>query len=549
VAKEVQVARRRSLVSAFAQMQREAARASAAQVRAEAAARREADRAHVAYLRASAADEKERKRLYAESRAASVAAANGDLDAQVAALQELLALSLGRDCRISFPSLKHAAAIPAWQHAYLERPEPPPVPDAFLPPPPTGLSKMFGAGKQEQAVAAGQAAYAQAVEAHRLREECRAAALDRARADWQAAADYANAVARNQHAEIDAFEADYRRGDLDAVISYCSLVLEASRYPEGFPQKFRLAYVPESRQLVVEYELPTTAVVPAGRAYRYVKASDTVSETARPLAQVKALYASAVAQVTVRTVHELLQADSGGHVDTVVFNGVVDTTDPGSGRRVRPCLVTLRTTRGVFGELDLAHVEPLACLRHLSAAVSKSPAELVPVRPVLEFSMVDPRFVAETDALSELDQRPNLMELTPTEFEALIQNLLTKMGLESRQTRPSRDGGVDCVAWDPRPIFGGKVVIQAKRYKNTVGVSAVRDLFGTLQNEGASKGILVTTSGYGQASFEFAQNKPIELIDGANLLYLLAEHAGIEAKIIPPDDWKDPAADTPDRTT
>ena len=127
----------------------------------------------------------------------------------------------------------------------------------------------------------------------------------------------------------------------------------------------------------------------------------------------------------------------------------------------------------------------------------------------------------------------------------MIQNLFTKMGLEARQTRASRDGGVDCVASDPRPIFGGKVVIQAKRYKNMVGVSAVRDLFGTLQNEGASKGILVTTSGYGQASFEFAQNKPIELIAGANLLSLLADYAGIEAKIVPPDDWKDPAADTP----
>jgi restriction system protein len=117
------------------------------------------------------------------------------------------------------------------------------------------------------------------------------------------------------------------------------------------------------------------------------------------------------------------------------------------------------------------------------------------------------------------------------------------MGLETRQTRASRDGGVDCVAYDNRPIFGGKVVIQAKRYKHTVGVSAVRDLYGTLQNEGASKGILVTTSGYGQASFEFANNKPIELIDGANLLYLLREHTGIEAKIEPPEAWVDPAPD------
>jgi restriction system protein len=60
------------------------------------------------------------------------------------------------------------------------------------------------------------------------------------------------------------------------------------------------------------------------------------------------------------------------------------------------------------------------------------------------------------------------------------------MGLELRLTQASRDGGVDCVAHDPRPIFGGKVVIQAKRYKNTVGVSAVRDLFATMPTSGAT---------------------------------------------------------------
>lgn len=158
--------------------------------------------------------------------------------------------------------------------------------------------------------------------------------------------------------------------------------------------------------------------------------------------------------------------------------------------------------------------------------------------------MVDPRFVQEEDIISGLDNRTNLMHLNPREFESLITNLFEKMGLETRQTRPSRDGGVDCVAYDPRPIFGGKVVIQAKRYKNTVGVSAVRDLFGTVQNEGASKGVLVTTSGFGRASFEFADRKPLELLDGSNLLYLLATHAGIEAKIEVPEDWKDPRPDS-----
>ena len=60
------------------------------------------------------------------------------------------------------------------------------------------------------------------------------------------------------------------------------------------------------------------------------------------------------------------------------------------------------------------------------------------------------------------------------------------------------------------------MIIQAKRYKQTVAVSAVRDLYGTMQNEGATKGILVTTSGNGKSSFEFADGKPLELLSGSH---------------------------------
>ncbi|MFX6759735.1 restriction endonuclease, partial [Acinetobacter baumannii] len=80
------------------------------------------------------------------------------------------------------------------------------------------------------------------------------------------------------------------------------------------------------------------------------------------------------------------------------------------------------------------------------------------------------------------------MELTPGQFEQLVANLFQKMGLETKLTRTHKDGGVDAVAFDTRPITGGKIVIQAKRYSHTVGVSAVRDLYGTLQHEGANKG-------------------------------------------------------------
>ena len=41
----------------------------------------------------------------------------------------------------------------------------------------------------------------------------------------------------------------------------------------------------------------------------------------------------------------------------------------------------------------------------------------------------------------------------------------------------------------------------------------------------------------------FASGKPLELLEGSHLLYLLEQHAGIKAKIVAPETWKDPVGD------
>ncbi|URN06358.1 restriction endonuclease [Actinomadura madurae] len=533
-------------MATVARMQREAESAAAARRRAEAAAQREAARARAAYERARAADEKERKRLYFEARVAEVAAQNESLAQRLEELDSILVSGLRTATRFNLNRLKEKPNVKPFDPGPAGHPEPPPWQEAFLPPPQTGVAKLFGGARHEEQVRQGQLNYQRACAEHAQREQARQATLSRLQQEHSRRTNEAEERARRQHAEVETFKRDLAEGRPDAVAAYFDLVLNAVSHPDGFPAKWRMAYVPESAQLVVEYDLPTIEVVPTVKTYRYVKTSDSVTETRRAAAQIKSQYTSVISQVALRVVRDLFEADTAGHVTAIVFNGMVDTIDAATGRPVRPCLLTLRTTRESFSELDLARVEPAACLKHLGAGVSRNSAELSPVRPVLEFSMVDPRFVEETDVLGELDERPNLLEMSPTEFEGLIQNLFARMGLETRQTRPSRDGGVDCVAYDPRPIMGGKVVIQAKRYRNTVGVSAVRDLYGTLQNEGASKGILVTTSGYGQASFDFAKNKPIELLDGANLLYLLKEHAEVDARIEAPEGWRDPDLDRAD---
>lgn len=67
--------------------------------------------------------------------------------------------------------------------------------------------------------------------------------------------------------------------------------------------------------------------------------------------------------------------------------------------------------------------------------------------------------------------------------------------------------------------------------------SAVRDLFGVLHAEGATKGILITTSGFGPSSHDFANGKPPQLYDGTQLLYFCHEQA-IDARIVLPPKTK-----------
>lgn len=130
--------------------------------------------------------------------------------------------------------------------------------------------------------------------------------------------------------------------------------------------------------------------------------------------------------------------------------------------------------------------------------------------------------------ITGLEADQNLMTMEWQDFEVLVRDLFDEMfrskGAEVKVTRTSRDQGVDAVVFDPDPLLGGTTVIQAKRYRHAVPVAAVRELYGTMMNEGAGKGILVTTSHYGASAQEFIKDKPITLLDGANLLHLLQNH-------------------------
>lgn len=118
-----------------------------------------------------------------------------------------------------------------------------------------------------------------------------------------------------------------------------------------------------------------------------------------------------------------------------------------------------------------------------------------------------------------------LLAMDPVEFEQLIAALMEAMGMKVELTARSRDGGVDVRGLDADPFRGGNVIVQVKRYRDTVAPTAVRDLYGTLQHDGAAtKAVLVTTSRFGPSSHQFVTGKPITLINGSELVGLLKHH-------------------------
>lgn len=117
-----------------------------------------------------------------------------------------------------------------------------------------------------------------------------------------------------------------------------------------------------------------------------------------------------------------------------------------------------------------------------------------------------------------------LLAMDPIDFEDLIADLFRAMGMSVMTTERTGDGGVDIRAVDPDPIRGGRLIIQVKRYRHTIPPAPVRDLYGTMLHEGATKGILVTTASFGPSAQQFAAGKPLSLIDGSQLAELLARY-------------------------
>jgi restriction system protein len=120
---------------------------------------------------------------------------------------------------------------------------------------------------------------------------------------------------------------------------------------------------------------------------------------------------------------------------------------------------------------------------------------------------------------------------TPAFFEKLVVDLLLAMGYggfdtaNGEVTKYSGDGGIDGIIKEDK-LGLDKIYIQAKRWENSVPVSAVRDFAGSLLSKKARKGVFITTSSFPSSAYEYVRSidPTIILIDGDQLTKMMLEY-------------------------
>jgi restriction endonuclease Mrr len=119
------------------------------------------------------------------------------------------------------------------------------------------------------------------------------------------------------------------------------------------------------------------------------------------------------------------------------------------------------------------------------------------------------------ELVAYLAEHPEKMREMPSrKFEELVADLFKSKGYDVTLTPRTRDGGFDVRAVQRSDIGTVLIIIECKRYaaENTVGVEIVRGLYGIVEQQRATKGIIVTTSFFSSDAKKFHNDVQYRLV-------------------------------------
>ncbi|MEH6357445.1 MAG: restriction endonuclease [Pseudomonadales bacterium] len=118
------------------------------------------------------------------------------------------------------------------------------------------------------------------------------------------------------------------------------------------------------------------------------------------------------------------------------------------------------------------------------------------------------------------------------EFEELVAEAYRRKGFSVIENhKAGADGGVDIRLKKDNQTH----LIQCKQWKSQkVGVSVIREMFGVMTAESASSVIVITSGIFTQEAKNFADGKPIDLVDGSQLESLIGQVQSSDKLVVTP---------------
>ncbi len=313
--------------------------------------------------------------------------------------------TLDVDDYVDLERLRKTAEHPTFESRHSQSiPPPPPVqvppePVYVEPEAPRGVGAVFGGKKRHaEAVAEAQAAFAREhqrwqqaaasvpmqqlaqLSQHKKDEDVRQASLAAGRARYDEECAERQREVDESNAELDELIRDLEQGKPEAVEEYLGIVFGNSVYPTEWPWPPAYDYDADTRELSIQLRFPAPSELPTVRQYKYVRAKDEITATDQTQKEQRERYAGLVNNMTLRTLHEVWEADRFGEIDSISLVGSVTHVDLATGKDTTTPLIAVAVDRATFEDIDLRRVEPAETLRHLGAVVSKNPQALTPIK-------------------------------------------------------------------------------------------------------------------------------------------------------------------------
>ena len=281
---------------------------------------------------------------------------NGALKAITQALDTILETGLARDAHVGVGDWRREPTLADLPTDL--RDLAPPDPEQF---------KAEPLGLLERLSPDARARHAEAVDAGAARYRDAVADWERARARQVEALEALRVEVEEENKRLAEREQALKAGEAAAVEWYVAEVLNKSPYPKRLERQVKVGLDPATGTLKVLMSIPAAGhVVPTVEAFKYVKSTDEIKEVDRSPDVRAAIYDRVVAQLVLRSLHEIFGTDIGDAISRVALSLEVVAVDPSTGHDTISPLLSLAVGKSAFSSIDLARVDPLACLGRLA---------------------------------------------------------------------------------------------------------------------------------------------------------------------------------------